>query len=353
MSTPVIYNPEVEVERVANWSGFGAHLYREEIALQNVRVELPPCTEVAHLDAAIEAHKLAKSVLADLIARRKSTTTVLDQLSSRLMESEKALAATIDAFAATILTVKRAKEAADLAAQAVNDERIAITLQCQQFRENAISRIRKAIIDGSVVVLENALKNGTKPADIAKWIAIYPFRADKFSFVPPAITPRHISMDELRAIIAQHAWYDSTAFATEWDEALERQFSDYEVSFSNATAAMERAKAEAAKAAADEELRKAQANAANTLIVSASPVLDSAPKATIKRTYVISMPDTYEGAVVIMKAFFANAAACRSHLRVKSFLKLGVDNMCVALAALKNSDHAFAPEGIVWGEKEK
>lgn len=351
MTTELIINEKELAERQANWYGFAGHLYSEEIALQNAcNIRVLQCTAESEIPEAERQISEAKKKLNEVIDRRKATTSVLDKLCDRLREPEKELEKYLNSSTALVTAQKRLRDARLAKDKQLIDERANVIMQCKNYKQGQIARINNAINSGVVKLIELALGSKIAPEKIQSWLKQFPFKPEKFIFTPPTITVNHIPITELQEIIKQHAWYNVNDFGAVYDEAISKQFSDYEVSYANAEQALINAKIEAEKKAAEEELKKAQAIAANALEQEATAV----PFVSgIKRTFVIDMPDTFESATLIIKAFYANAAACRAHLRVKSYLKLGVDNMMVALAGMKNYDNNFSPDGIVWGIKEK
>jgi hypothetical protein len=352
--TPIIYNPKEEEERVLNWTGFARHLYQEEIALQNEsKISILQCTRIEEIEDAKKQITEAKKKHSELVARRKSTTSILDNLCDRLRQPEAEMDKYIQASNALVLAQTRLRDEAIAKNKAIEDERAAIILKCKNHKIESQQRISASISKGVVKLLEHALNSNIEPKDIKVWLKQYPFKSDNFAFIPPVIKSDLISIEEIKQLIANHAWYLADNLAPAWDEALEVGFSDYAVSYQNKTAALEKAEQMKAEQMKAEQLKAEQLKAANTLNAIATPMIDTAPAVKIKQTYIVSMPDTFESATTIIQAFYANANLCRPHIMVKSFLKLGVDNICVALAGVKNNDERFNPEGIIWGVKER
>lgn len=353
-TTPALMINQAELaERQQNWSGFAGHLYCEEIALKAMsKVSIIQCTRQEDIEPTKVSIENAVKVLKDLECRRKQTTSILDDLCDRLREPEKNLKEYIKNSETLFLIQKKIRNEKIQKEQDKEIEIATITAKCKNYKIEQVAKINSAISNGAIKLLESALKEKIAPESINGWLKKFTFKPEKFEFVPPNIKAEHITADELKQLIANHSWYNVHDFAPKFEQAIALQFSDYAVSFANSENALRLAKQEAEKAVREIELKTLQSAAMNTLsstaTASATPVISD-----IKTSYVINMPDTFESATVIIKAFYANSAKCREYLRVKSFLKLGVDNMIVSLNGVKNSDNNFAPEGVIWGVKEK
>lgn len=358
-------DPVVQKKR-QSWADMGQLVHQTEQTLQSDSlVLLSLLVAPTKTDELLSAESTLKEVnkgLTELEAKRKERTSVLDAICTRLMNPEKVVKAEIEKFKAAIVSVKKLKAVEDAKIKAAADELSAARAFYTDEVLKLDSAYKKKCADNVLLAYNYALGDGNitmdgLPGYIEKVKA--KFKESDFTPIPVPFVSLHGQAAQI-AMIASNLYDAMRApmdYIADYRCAVDKQFEFYNVAINNKAAAQEQAAQAKAKADADaaELLRNQQAAAAleNVAVLHQSDAAASKEVKALKQVYELDMPDDETSALAIISAFVGNFAACRDHIRVKSFRNLSVEQMGAALCALKNKDNAFSVNLITFKVTDK
>lgn len=344
--------PEVIVKKRAAWADMGQLVHQTEQQLNTdalaLIAKLVPPTKPEELLSAENTLKEVAAGQKTLIELRKQRTSVLDAISSRLMNPEKTVEVEITKFKAAVIAIKKIKQAEDEKIEAAKLERA----NARNFYSEVIIKLdaayKKKCSDNVLFAYNWALDNGITMETLPEFIAKVKtkFKEGDFIPVPEPFAVKYDDAEQIAKMAATlyEAMQPPAQYIAAYHTAIDNQFEFYNVALNNKEAA--KIQADQAKAKADADAAEAAKNAAaaaqlENIAVEHAPdiVKDEAKK--LKVVYAIDMEDTETTALQIMAAFTANLYLCRDHVRVKSWQKLSVEQMGAALAAVKNKDENF------------
>ena len=363
MSQELVVVNEQELATKKNaWSNFGAGVYTTEIEIQNMAIkakaDIVHPTKIGDIPEAEVKLKALKSAMSEITEKRKKVTTVITDLSKRLMEPEKSLEEPIKALEASMISVKKAEEAIQKAKQDKAEEGKRII----EFFKNAVTQFDancKTIINDKInKAYEYALGDGdVKPIQKDSYLEKVCATINESTFPMPNVSGRKAvfhSAEEVNALQAEHFKVDRDEYVALFANEIETKFFDFEVAFNNKEHALAEAKKQ--KEQRDQEIadeRLAQQTSNKIESVAETPIEVTVATKALKKSYAIDMPETVETALAIQAAFISNLKLCLPKVRVTKWFDFKVSQAGDALAKVKCDDNNFQPSGIIFKEVEK
>lgn len=364
-NTPAIATDAVVQKKRQSWADMGQLVHQTEQTLQEDALHLlsllVPPTKTDELLSAENTLKEVSKGLTELEAKRKERTSVLDAISTRLMNPEKTVKTEVEKFKSAIVSVKKLKAEEDAKNKAAADE----LSSARAFYTDEVLKLdsayKKKCADNVLFAYNYALGEGnvtmeTLPEFIEKVKA--KFKAEDFTPVSAPFVSLHGQAAQIAMIASNlyEAMRMPMDYITDYRLAIDKQFEFYNVAINNKVAAQEQAAQAKAKADADaaELLRNQQAAATleNVAVMHTAESAKPEVKA-LKQVYEIDMPDDETSALAIISAFVGNFSICRDYVRVKSFRNLSVEQMGAALCSLKNKDNSFSVNLITFKVTDK
>lgn len=350
---------EVIDKKRASWATMGQKVHEAEMQLQAMAqaaikdLKLPAnISEVADAEAKL---KELKSNRVKIVESRKQITSVLDNVSERLMAPEKSLADPEKKLTDAIIAVKKEDERIRQIKIWKEQEVKNIEQSIKTFLANKDYDFRTDIQNKISVAYEHALKTDVKPSEVEGYIkrcvekvGVMNFQIDK-----PSFTLKHVLPEELDQLLQQHFLFNPHAYVNILQKQMEEKFSDYDVAYENKQVALQLAKQEeeANKKALKEKLENEKIAAA--LHSSATQVIEDSEVRALKKSYVVDMPETVENALLIMRAFSGNLHLCLAKLKINKWFSVTPAQMATALGKIKCDDNNFQPAGINFKEVDK
>ena len=344
------------------WSEMGVATYNAELKLQAMasdacnKFSIPEKYE--DLQEAESDLKNLKASQKQIETERKSITSKFDDLSSRLMISEKSINEPIKVLTEAIISVKKVYETKQKIVMLHNQERDNIKAMVLNY-VNAKDSELKSFISNKV---STALTNALSVANISiKGVNDYllewqnKYTSTTFTAPLPIHTAINISQEEANSIITNNFKWDGIFYYTLYKTELLKKFSDYEVQFHNKQQAIEIAnkqEVEKQQALAIEKSNKKTALKLASIATPIDSISNSAVK-ELKKTYEVDMPETIESVLAIMGAFSANIHLCMPKLKVNKWFAFTPLQAGNTLAKVKCDDNNFAPQGIIFKEVSK
>lgn len=364
MSTDVTVLNE---EKKKNWLGVAQRSQALDISLATKRdtllKKLADAPKLATAEAISNYESVLKSVkqeLSDLKTERLQFTNILEKVKTNKMQPENDVAASVAKFESALLTVKIEKKKNDDIAQAKIDEE-------KRLREtfaNHIATSRAAfetdITNKVALAFEVAIKTKMEPEKIDAYLQENMDGFTEADFKLPKYQGSVAVIDKATAAaIMTEIWekhkIDPLELIAQYRTALSTRFEFYSLSLKNADDALTLANAEHSKslnAISEAATNQTIANKLETVAVS-MPTGTEVKTKSIKTVYEIDMEDSEQSAIVIIAAFSANWALCKTKVRITIWDNLAVKQMKAALVAIKNADEKFEVSGIKWKTVDK
>lgn len=362
--TPTQPTPDEIAKKATAWSNFGVIITNSEFQFQAraqaIIAKLKKPTKPSELKEAEESLKAVKQEMQKLVEDRKGITTRFDSVASRLMAPEKLIASALPEIERAMLAVKKAEQEELNKARYKNDELKSIREQYlnlivkmdKEYRDKISAQVSKAF---EYALGAGDVKMDGLPAFLDKVKVAKGFNEIDFTYDRPEIALKYATKEEVINIWKE---VDKTIlpgkdYLAIYHKALSDQFEFYSAALKNKEGAIKLQKENAER---EEAKRKQEAEAhevANKLsaIATTTAEIVSATK-PLKEYYEVDMEDTEANAIKIIAAFVGNFELCRGGVRVKSLLKISVEQMASALAWVKNRDDKFEC-GVKFIKKEK
>lgn len=346
------------------WSNFGIIITNSEFQFQAraqaIIAKLKKPTKPEELKEAEETLKACKQEAKKLYEDRIALTQRFDSVASRLMAPEKTLAVAFPEIEKAMLEVKKIEQEQINKARYTSEEKKSIREQYlnlvvkmdKEYRDKISTKVSKAFeyALGAGDVKLDGLSAFLDKVKIAKGFSEIDFTYDR-----PDIHLKYITKEEAIAIWQEvdKTIIPATQYIAIYHKALADQFEFYSAALKNKEGALKLQKEQAER---DEEKRKQEAQAhevANKLSAIATTTAEVVSTTKpLKEYYEVDMEDTEQNAIKIIAAFVGNFELCRGGVRVKSLLKISVEQMASALAWVKNKDDKFEC-GVKFIKKEK
>lgn len=356
--------PDEVAKKATAWSNFGVIITNSEFQFQAraqaIIAKLKKPLKPGDLKEAEETLKAVKQERQKLIDDRKKITTRFDSVASRLMAPENLIASALPEIENAMLAVKKAEQEELNKARYKNNELKSIREQYlnlivkmdKEYRDKISAQVSKAF---EYALGAGDVKMDGLPAFLDKVKVAKGFSEIDFTYDRPELPLKYSSKEEVINIWKE---VDKTIlpgkeYLAIYHKALSDQFEFYSAALKNKEGAIKLQKENAER---EEAKRKQEAEAhevANKLsaIATTTAEIVSATK-PLKEYYEVDMEDTEANAIKIIAAFVGNFELCRGGVRVKSLMKISVEQMASALAWVKNKDDKFEC-GVKFIKKEK
>lgn len=315
--------------------------------------ELP--STITDIIAAEDTLKLIKKTQADINdARISGVKPITDRLAT-LMAYEKNLAEPIKTLTERILAAKKIKEAADNSARLKDDEIKQYQGYITRMVADTEARFANYINEQVLAAYNYALTTGNiLPEKVEEFIdkAVNGRGTEKhFTNSIKAFDWRYnVPSTEIQDDIYQQLSSPKT-FADQFRARMIDQFMDYDLAYQNKEIALQRAKEESDKEAAEIKQTNLMTNTMAAITEVATELkVDDGIKA-IKRSYAVDFEESWEESRKISIAFWSTTKSFKD-LRMSPF-KITPQQMADYLGKIKTIDNAFEITGIKWKEIEK
>lgn len=355
----------VDIEKKADaWRRFGVVIANSELQFQAraqaIIAKLKKPTGMEDLSDAENTLKLVKQDANKLAEDRIAITSRFDSVKKRLMDPEKSIVDAIPEIEKAIFDIRKAEQerAGKQKAKIEEQKRVKELFLTEAIKMD--SQYKQKISDQVVKAFNYALGKGSVtivglPEYLAKVKAANGFSEYDFTWDMPSVTLIYNTREEILPI-----WQEvdktitpGSQYVADYHKKIDDQFEFFTTALKNKEAAIKLQKENAEREA--EELAKA-ARAKETVVkldaiatTTAEIVSGAKP---LKEYYEVDMEDTDQNAIKIIAAFVGNFELCRPGVRVKSMLKISVEQMASALAWVKNKDDKFQC-GVNFVKKEK
>lgn len=366
MSEIVKTQPTLEelTKKAEAWSKFGVIITNSEFEFQAraqaIIAKLKKPTKPEELKEAEEALKSAKQEAKKLYEDRIAITQRFDSVASRLMAPEKTLTAAWPEIEKAMFDVKKAEQEQLNKLKYASDEKKVLREQYgnlivkmdKEYRDKIAGQVTKAFeyALGAGAVTLDGLDAFLEKVKIAKGFTEIDFTYDR-----PEIALKYTTKEEMLAIWqeADKLILPGKEYLAIYHKALKDQFEFYSAALKNKEGALKLKKEQDER---EENKRKEEAEAqavANKLSAIATTTAEIASTTKpLKEYYEVDLEDTEENAIKIIAAFVGNYQLCKGGVRVKSLIKISVEQMASALAWVKNKDDKFEC-GIKFIKREK
>lgn len=358
--TPVVIDKDILAAKKEAWSKIGEAFYTNEIQLQAesqaVILGIKTPTTIHEVTEFGEAElKKLKQAEKTITEKRKAITDRLRTPMERLSLPEKTFAKPIQELSAVILKIKQDHEADLAKVEKKNKELSSVREIAVKHLADATAHYKKKILDQITSSHKCALDENVTLDKIKEYVdkCANKFTLMDFTVSNPVITPIYATKEEVEAILSEVIVLDANNFIEQYRDDLKKKFEFYEIDFNNKEDAIKQSIIATQNATAEIVEEKNNQQMSATLEHLATPVFNTGTHKALKKKYQIQMTDDIKGAITIMAAFTANLSLCQPKLRIKSMLKLSVDQMATALEAVKNDDNGFSVTGINFVQIDK
>jgi hypothetical protein len=312
-------------------------------------------TEIEQISVSEQILKAAKKESNDIKSERLAQTSKLDKFFENFMAPEKSVLAAIPAYEQAIIKLKNDKAIIDSAAINKANELRRVRETFLSHINNEKARFENEITDYVAKAFNYALNNAESPTSIKTkegpeiTMEDYIFKchgtkkAENFKILIPS---QYESFLEIwQEVSAGNAYIDGKLMLGKFEGDIKDKFKYFSVALKD----VEKAKAHNEQQAIEAKelaLRQAEHNNIGAKLATSATVLSDEPGVkALKEKFDIDMPSSQQSAMLIMAAFASNID--RTAGKVKAdWMKLTINQMGAALAAIKNEDNKFEVSGI-------
>lgn len=350
---------DVILKKKQAWAEVGLTVHNANIALEQkakAALDLLNGTSPKTIDEVVNSENILKQVkatLASIESERKTVTSKFDAVTSALMTHEKAVKDALPAYQKAIIEIKKIDEANKAKIKAAEEAKKLAKEKAINYVSDEFTRMKDMVADLCQKAYEHALEKNVTLEKLSSYLT--KLKAKKTDKDFTVVKPENMLQEDF-----DHG-YKSIDMAAPSDmllyyhKQMDAKFEFYEVALKNKDAAIQASKEaeERAKQEREEELANAKVAARlETISTPTEALVDNGVK-ELKKKYTIDMPDDEASILLIMTAFITNFAQAKDGVRVKSLMKLSIEQMGTALAWLKNKDNAFNFTGINFKIEEK
>lgn len=370
---PAVKQEEV-IKKQNAWANYAleAHNSKESLTIRSNEAIIKATNLPTEIDKIAESEKTLKELKSEqksLETDRKAITSKLDKFFDGMMLPEKQLLAVIPAYENSIIELKKRKKVVDDLVLNKQIELKSIRERFQIHINNSKQASENVIIDKVNKSYEYALTNakdantiGIKDKEDLTLDAYltackYSKKAVDFVIEQPKLNVVFADIKTLDEIWSElfnsDVNCDGKLYAAKLANEIDTKFKHFSIAIKDKERALEYSKKEAEKAKIALEDETQMQNVGAKLAANATVLQNEAPTTKeLKLKYEIDMPDDQENAMRIMAAFFSNINKTASEVKC-AWMKLSVEQMGKALAALKNKDNKFDVTGIVFKAVDK
>lgn len=346
--------------RKGAWLRLAEERYSLSLAMEKQVAELRAGmvlpTAVEHIAAAEVSLVELKKGRAAVEGMRKVFTEKLDKLRTKMMEPEKEVDVMVAQMSQALLPLKQEHE-----------RRERLLREKQQEVQQLVGLIKSAVINIDLNYRQKiertigqeyqlALNSDLAPdsPELAKHLEAAEKKLGAADFLPerPPFHHRHVTQEELDALLVEHWRENPHAYTEMYRRDLRAKFADYAVAFKNKADALAIAAEQAAereRQLKDEYERQQLAARMEASATTLQAPTVGAPRKALRYNYELEMEENEVNAAKIVAQYWVNIHLTRHKTRAGWF-KLTVAQMGKALADVKNDDPAFQPEGINFKE---
>lgn len=359
-NTPVVIDQSILTAKKEAWGKIGEAFYTNEIQLQAeaqaIIMAIKKPTNIAEVaefgETILKTLKQGEKIITE---KRKAITERLRVPMDRLMLAEKSFAQPIKELTDIIIGIKKAHED-DLKQKSYKDNEIkAIRETASKHLANLKAHNSKKILDHITAVHKIALETDVKVEAIDEYVAkcSVKFTGNDFVATYPKVSFSFLTATEVENILKEIIVIDFNEYITQYQTDLKEKFVFYNLDYDNKVKALAKSAEEAnAKTQEIVESKDNEHLAANLETLTTDMSQTNVVKA-LKKSYKVEMPDNIQSAIIIMTAFTSNLSLCSPKIRVKSIMKLSIEQMASAIASVKNDDNSFNVTGIIFIEVDK
>jgi hypothetical protein len=353
--------PAIVLEKRTNWATLGEAVHYLELKLQAqaqaslAKIKIPSnISDVAEAEATLKEVKREKS---EVEINRKTATSRLDSITTRLMLPEKSFELPLKTLEAAIITIKKA----DQEKRAEIEKKEKQIKECREYlinhKNTSISAFNTKIINKVDAAYTYALGDGNITIEgLPKFLetASGAFKLTDFTLLAPVNSFSLISKDEYELMCKEQTNSDASAFITDYQTKLRHKFSDFEIAINNKVQALELARKE--KEDQEKKIAEEKANAemaAKLSAVAITPVVNDSPVKDLKASWKIDLEENLENSVLVMTAFVSNISIIKPMLKVNKFDSFTVGQMKTYLCKCKTLDSNFSFTGLTFKSIDK
>lgn len=318
-------------------------------------------TKVEQIVDAESTLKASKAKQKEISASRLAQTSKLDKFFENFMAPEKSILAAVPAYEQAIIKLKNEKSLADQLQANKDAELKKIKETFLVHINNTKASYEQVIIDYVTNRYAYALKHAKSASEIQVGEDLltvdnyvskcqYTKKLSDFVITKPNFTAKYATDEQINQIWAEcekeSIYVDGKLMMGKFEGDLKDKFKYFSVAYKDTERAIAHSEKTANEAKNQATIQAEQMNVGAKLSVNAS-VLENGPDTkALKEKFEIDMVSSKQNAMLIMSAFAANLDKCENEVRVKDWMKLTIDQMGSALAALKNKDEKFEVTGI-------
>ncbi len=353
--------PPLVLEKRMNWADLGEAVHYLELKLQAqaqaslAKIKIPSkISEIAEAEATLKEIKKEKT---QTETYRKTATSRLDSITTRLMLPEKSFELPVKNLESAIITIKKADEEK----RKEVDKKNAQIKECREYLVNhknaAISSFNTKIINKVDAAYTYSLGDGNITVEgLPKFLetASGAFKIGDFTIIAPANSFSLINKDEYTDLLNELLANDPNPFILDYQTKLRHKFSDFEIAINNKVQALELAR----KEKEDQEKRLAEEKlnaeiAAKLSAIAITPVVNESPVKDLKSAWKIDMEENLENSVLVITAFVSNISIIKPMLKVNKFDSFSVGQMKTYLCKCKTQDSNFNFTGLIFKSIDK
>lgn len=344
------------------WANYAleSHNKLAELQTESAKVvanlsDLP--TKIEQIAEAEKVLKESKAKQKEIAANRLAQTSKLDGFFEKFMAPEKQVLAAIPAYEQAIIKLKNDKAALDNL-QANKDA------EAKRIKETFIIHINNSKAKFETLIADIINKQFTYAVTNAKDentiivleeeipLTNYLFKcmgvkkASDFIISMPAVTVNYET--DVNAIwdTMEKVYLDGLLMKGKFEGDLKDKFKYFSIAIKD----KERAIANSEKVANESKEQIAaqtdQQNIGAKLSVNATVMSQETTTKALKEKFELDMASSQENALLVIAAFVANIQKTASHVRVKDWMKLSIEQMGKALESVKNEDNNFTVTSI-------
>lgn len=271
----------------------------------------------------------------------------------RTEKGKKVRSGLIPALEGALLPLKQ-KEASDRAAAQQRAQ------QLHNFRLECINGLSDAQSKAKMLVEQMKTQAYTHALEHVAVVNIDAYRVacrDKVNAATFFLNkPFHCNDLEKEAIVNEvFAGWNPQAYADQYHAELPALFADFANAKENASKAIQLQKDAEFAATLKVAEEATQQKAAATIVAAATPTPSATNIATkeLKTTWKVEMPDDWTTVLQVMQVYSICQSRVQDKLRVSSVFNLTIAQLMNALAAIKNDDPNFQPQGIIFTQVNK
>lgn len=368
MDTGIIEQPKTDFQIIESkrdaWGRLGISIYKSELKLQlraqqaTAKLASLPLT----LEDIPEAENILKEVKAEqclIVEDRKKITSRFDEVKARLMIPENSFTTPLNEYSNAIIKIKQEKEKKDREKKAKEDELSRIRHQLNSAVAKYDAEFKTLIAEKVNQAFMHALEKNIHPGqECDDYIDRVNFKVKESWFPIDRVsfngTLLYTSKEEYEQILFELSTINPSAYVALFATEMEKRFSDYNVAYNNREQAIELSRKEQEeKLKQIEEEKQSRVVSSELDSVATDMSVEPSNIKALKKCYEVDMPETFDNAMTIFRAFMANKQKCLEKVNITKWFAFNAGSAAKALSKLKSEDNNFNPVGISFKEIDK